>query len=320
MKRKIVVLMPGLEKDLECSIREMADRLGFEAVICQTEEDAQRAVAEAEILLSNVASLCAQAPKLRWMCSSNAGVEPYLRPGAFASQDVMLTNSSGAYGVTIAEHIIMVTLEMMRREAEYRGIVAGHGFRRDLAIRSLYGARVTMLGTGDIGRKTAARLRGFMPAGITGISRSGRPVREMDRVYPVSELDWILPETDLLIMSLPGTPETVHVLNEKRILSLPREAYLVNVGRGSAIDQRALVKCLREGHLAGAALDVFETEPIPPEDPIWDCPRLHITPHCAGNITLTYTRRFIVEMFLRDLENYAAGRPLLAQVDRERGY
>ena len=128
MKRKIVVLMPGLEKDLECSIREMADRLGFEAVICQTEEDAQRAVAEAEILLSNVASLCAQAPKLRWMCSSNAGVEPYLRPGAFASQDVMLTNSSGAYGVTIAEHIIMVTLEMMRREAEYRGIVAGHGF------------------------------------------------------------------------------------------------------------------------------------------------------------------------------------------------
>ncbi len=320
MKRKIVVLMPGLETGLEDSIRETAGRLGFEAEFCRNEEEARTAVADAEILLSNVVSLCAHAPRLRWMCTSNAGVEPYLQPGVFSSEQVILTNSSGAYGVTISEHIVMVALEMMRREADYRSIVAAHGFRRDLAIRSIYGSRVTLLGTGDIGRKTAARLRGFMPAGITGVSRSGRPVQEMDRVFPVSALDEILPQTDLLIMSLPGTPETVHILNEKRIRSLPENAYLVNVGRGSAIDQKALERCMREGHLAGAALDVFETEPIPPEDTIWSCPRLHITPHCSGNITLSHTRRFIVEMFLRDLENYAAGRPPEALVDRKLGY
>ena len=108
--------------------------------------------------------------------------------------------------------------------------------------------------------------------------------------------------------------------NEERIRRLPREAYLVNVGRGSAIDQGALERCMREGHLAGAALDVFELEPIPPGDSIWSCPRLHITPHCSGNITLSHTRRFIVEMFLRDLENYAAGRPLEALVNRQLGY
>ena len=301
MKRKIVVLMPGLETGLEDSIRETAGRLGFEAEFCRNEEEARTAVADAEILLSNVVSLCAHAPRLRWMCTSNAGVEPVLQPGVFSSEQVILTNSSGAYGVTISEHIVMVTLEMMRRETDYRSIV-------------------TLLGTGDIGRKTAARLRGFMPAGITGVSRSGRPVQEMDRVFPVSALDEILPQTDLLIMSLPGTPETVHILNEKRIRSLPENAYLVNVGRGSAIDQKALERCMREGHLAGAALDVFETEPIPPEDTIWSCPRLHITPHCSGNITLSHTRRFIVEMFLRDLENYAAGRPPEALVDRKLGY
>lgn len=163
-------------------------------------------------------------------------------------------------------------------------------------------------------------MRGFLPANVTGVSRSGRPVPEMDQVVPVTELDSVLPQTDLLIMSLPGTPETVHILNEERIRRLPREAYLVNVGRGSAIDQGALERCMREGHLAGAALDVFELEPIPPGDSIWSCPRLHITPHCSGNITLSHTRRFIVEMFLRDLENYAAGRPLEALVNRQLGY
>ena len=320
MNRKIVVMIPRLETALEDRIREKAGALGFSAEFYADETDARAAVADAEILVSNVISLCAHAPKLRWMCTSNAGVEGYLQPGVFAAENVMLTNSSGAYGVTIAEHIVMVTLEMMRREAEYRSIVAAHDFRRDLAIRSIYGARVTLLGTGDIGRKAAARLRGFLPANVTGVSRSGRPVPEMDQVVPVTELDSVLPQTDLLIMSLPGTPETVHILNEERIRRLPREAYLVNVGRGSAIDQGALERCMREGHLAGAALDVFELEPIPPGDSIWSCPRLHITPHCSGNITLSHTRRFIVEMFLRDLENYAAGRPLEALVNRQLGY
>ena len=273
MNRKIVVMIPQLETALMDSIREKAGALGFSAEFYADETDARAAVADAEILVSNVVSLCAHAPKLRWMCTSNAGVEGYLQPGVFASENVMLTNSSGAYGVTIAEHIVMVTLEMMRREAEYRSIVAAHDFRRDLAIRSIYGARVTLLGTGDIGRKAAARLRGFLPANVTGVSRSGRPVPELDQVVPVpeldqvvpvTELDSVLPQTDLLIMSLPGTPETVHILNEERIRRLPREAYLVNVGRGSAIDQGALERCMREGHLAGAALDVFELEPIPP--------------------------------------------------------
>lgn len=320
MERRIVAVMPSLEPELRKQMRETAAALGFSVEFYETSADALVAMETAEILFGNVPELCAKAPRLKWASTSFAGVEPFLKPGTFAAEGAILTNASGAYGVTIAEHIVMVALEMMRREAEYREIVRAHDWKRDLGIRSLYGSRITMLGTGDIGRKTAVRLRGFMPACITGISRSGRPVPEMDRTYRVDELERILPETDLLVMSLPGTPETTGIMNEARLRKLPADAYLINVGRGSAIDQKALEAILREGRLAGAALDVFETEPLPPEDSLWTCPRVHITTHTAGNSTLSHTRRFIVEMFLENLRRYAAHEPLNEVVNRELGY
>ncbi|MBQ8094734.1 MAG: D-2-hydroxyacid dehydrogenase [Clostridia bacterium] len=320
MERKIVMVMPNLTAELKACIESEAVSLGFVPYFFKTPEDAEETVKDAEILFGNVPGLCAHASGLKWMCTANAGVEPYLKPGVLPTPETVLTNSSGAYGVTIAEHIVMVTLEMMRREAEYREIVKAHTWKRDLKISSIYDSRITMLGTGDIGRKAAVRLRGFGPKCIVGISRSGRRVPEMDQNYTVEALDRILPETDLLIMSLPGTQETMHIMNEARLRKLPETAYLVNVGRGNAIDQAALEQCLRGERLAGAALDVFETEPVPADASIWSCPHLHITPHTAGNMTLTHTVRFIVEQFLTNLQNYAAGRPMNAVVDRQMGY
>jgi phosphoglycerate dehydrogenase-like enzyme len=133
-------------------------------------------------------------------------------------------------------------------------------------------------------------------------------------------LEEVLPETDLLILSLPATAETRNILDARRLALLPETARIVNVGRGSALDQKALERMLREGKLAGAALDVFEQEPIPADDPLWDCPNLVITPHMAGNMTLDYTTEKITDQFLEDLDNYAAGRPLKHTVDRKRAY
>ena len=132
-------------------------------------------------------------------------------------------------------------------------------------------------------------------------------------------LDSVLPETDILIISLPGTAETLHMLDTRRLAMLPDHALIVNVGRGAVIDQQALESELRSGRLL-AALDVFEQEPLPDDDPLWTCPNLLITPHIAGNMTLPYTRRRIVELFLEDFENYCAGKPLARQVDLQRGY
>ena len=121
-------------------------------------------------------------------------------------------------------------------------------------------------------------------------------------------------------MSLPGTPETKGILTRKRIEMLADGAYIVNVGRGSAIDEEALADNLENGHLGGAALDVFQTEPLPKNSRLWKLKNLVMTPHVAGNLTLAYTKDRNVEMFLEDLKNFTAGRPMTYLVDRKLGY
>ena len=319
--RFILVFIPGLSGVFTERIRAAAERNGFGVSFPGTREEALREAASAEVLFTQDAGLCRHAPGKKWVCTPFAGVEPFLEDGVLGGPEVQLTNSSGAYGVTIAEHTVMVTLEMMRRRAEYFEAVRRKEWKRDLHIDAIRGSRITLLGTGDIGQECAKRLRAFEPASLTGVNRRGaNPGRIFDRAVTSDRLEEILPETDLLILSLPATKETKGILSAERLALLPENARVVNVGRGSAIDQKALAERLREGKLAGAALDVFEEEPIPAEDPVWDCPGLLITPHIAGNMTLDYTVEKIVGQFLEDLENYGAGRPLRYAVDRENAY
>ena len=321
MARRILVHIAALTAAQRERLTAAAAARGFETCFRDDRASALEAAGDAEILFTADADLLDAAPKARWLCVPSAGAENYLKPVLEDRGGVRLSCSSGAYGVTIAEHIVMVTLELMRHQQEYAGIVSQRRWERQLPIRSIRGSRVTLLGTGNIGAEAAHRLRAFGPASIVGLNRSGRhPGGDFDRVLPISALDDALPETDLLVMALPGTRETAGLMDRRRLMLLPGDAYIVNVGRGSAIDQAALLELMQGGHLAGAALDVFEREPIPADDPIWDCPRLLITPHCSGNMTLGYTVDRIVEQFLEDFGNYCAGRPMERLVDRERGY
>ena len=316
MSRKLTVVLPALEDFHRDRIREAADRLGFQALFFDSEAAAVPELAEAEIVLGQSAFLAGHSPRVRWFCTPSAGVDHLTGEGVFASPDALLTSSSGAYGVTIAEHIVMVALELLRRQADYSAVVARRGWERGLPVRSLLESKITLLGTGDIGQEAALRLRAFRPACLTGVNRSGRnPEGRFDRVLPVTRLDEALPETEVLICSLPATPETRRLLDARRLALLPDQAVLINVGRGSLLEEGALEAELRAGRLH-AALDVFETEPLPPESSLWTCPNLLITPHVAGNMTLAYTRRRIVDLFLENLERYAAGEPLRRLVSR----
>ncbi len=319
--KKILVYTPRLTDENRRDIAQAAEGHGYRAVFCGDAAEALREAADAEIIFSADPTMPKAAPELKWMCCTFAGVEPLMAPDAFASPGALLTNSSGAYGVTIAEHIVMVALELMRRQMEYNRVVAAREWARDLPIRSIQGSRVTLLGAGDIGREAAKRLRAFGPKAIVALNRSGRDAGDLfDRTLPVSALDDILPETDLLVMSLPGTAESRNIMDGRRLGLLPRDAFLVNVGRGNAIDEDALLALMQGGHLAGAALDVFNTEPLPKDSPMWDCPRLLITTHVAGNMTLKYTVEKIVAQFLENFERYCAGQPLDHVVDRSKGY
>ena len=320
MKRKLIAVTGGLDGYHREQIRRAAEKNGFEALLFTSSAQALPSLADAEIVFGQDAALAKNSPALRWLCTPSAGVDQFTAAGAFASPDAVLTNSSGAYGVTIAEHIVMIALEMLRRQPEYNAIVSRREWKRNLPVRSIKGSRITLLGAGDIGRETAVRLRAFGPACLLGVNRSGKdPGGCFDRVLPQTRLDEALPTTDLLVVSLPGTKETYHMLDARRLGLLPDQALVVNVGRGSVIDQKALETELRAGRLC-AALDVFEQEPLPPDDPLWDCPHLLLMPHVAGNMSLPYTKDRIVELFLEDFDNYCAGRPLKRLVDRERGY
>lgn len=197
------------------------------------------------------------AANLKWFCCSFAGVDAYMNEDIYPSKDVMLSNSSGAYGITISEHILMVTLMMLRQMPKFEEIVRAREWEKGLSMRSICGSSITVLGTGDIGTNFARRAKALGAKVVRGVRRTkkaGDPA--YDEMYKLEELDSILPETEILVMALPGTRDTAHILSRRRIGLLPQDAYVVNVGRGSAIDQEALVEALNEGRLAGAALDV----------------------------------------------------------------
>lgn len=258
---------------------------------------------------------------LKWFCASFAGVDPYVDEALYPNGDVLLSNSAGAYGVTIAEHIIMVTLMLLRQMQPTMAAVARREWLSPLPVRSICGASITILGTGDIGTSFARRAKAMGAKHICGVRRTMKPADPaFDRVTTLSELNTVLPDTDILVMALPSTGETAGVLNRERIALLSPQAIIVNVGRGTAVDQQALAEALNAGHIAGAALDVFVPEPLPQEHFLWNTRNLLITPHVAGNMSLGYTRDRDVDMFCEDLDNFVAGRPLLHLVDRKLGY
>ena len=323
MSRNICIYQEFLTDAHKAQIQKTAEELGFAPHFFTLDqfEEAKACVQDCEILYAHSPDLLRAAPAtLKWYCCSFAGVDPYCKdPAIFANPDCILTNSN-VYGVTIAEHVVMVTLMLLRRMPEYEEVVRNRSWSNQLPIRSIRDNEFTILGTGNIGVNVADRMRGMGAAKIIGLSRSGRPHPAFDEVHPIADLDKVLPDTKILVMALPGTAETIHILNRERIALLPKDAYIINVGRGTAVEQEPLIEALNSGRIAGAALDVMDPEPLPHDHPLWSAKNLILTPHVSGNMTLGYTCDTNVAMFCEDLKNYAAGKPLNGFVDRTKGY
>ena len=318
---KILVINNMLEEKHFDQIKSAAGQVGAQVFFYKAETEIPQDNFDADIIYGFAPSIVKTSKTLKWLCVPWAGVDSIMAPDYFANENCLLTNSAGAYGVSIAEHMIAVSLVMMRRLDEFMAETKNGQWLSPRPQKSLKDCRITVLGTGDIGTTFASRARAFEPAAIVGVCRSGKSSsRVYDKVLSVSQLDSILPETDLLAMSLPATPETKGIISRERMALLPQGAYIVNVGRGSAIDEDALADNLESGHLAGVALDVFQTEPLPAGNRLWKTKNLLITPHVAGNMTLAYTKDKNVQMFIEDLKNFVQGKALRYLVDRKLGY
>ena len=181
-------------------------------------------------------------------------------------------------------------------------------------MKTILGASVLVVGAGHVGSDFAKLCQG-LGARTIGLKRTASgPIEGFDQVRTMDELDALLPQADVVALALPHSPQTVRLMNRGRIARMKDDAILINAGRGSVLDQDALVEAMRASRLWGAALDVTDPEPLPPDSPLWDVPNLLLTPHVAGGMRLEITRRKCVEMAQENLRRYLAGEKLVNQV------
>jgi phosphoglycerate dehydrogenase-like enzyme len=254
--------------------------------------------------------------RLRWVHAGSAGVERVLFP-ELAASEVVLTNSRYIFDEALAEYTFGLMLALskdlfstFKHQTEHRWT------QRESEMLS--GKAVVMVGVGPIARRTAqlAKAFGMSVHGVGRTARTGDP--DFGDIASSGALPALLAEADYVVMVLPGTPHTAGVMGAAELEALKPTARLVNVGRGSTLDQDALSTMLREGRLAGAALDVMSPEPLPPDAALWDVPNLIISPHMSGDHT--GWQREIAGLFTRNLERFERGEPLLNVVDKRLGY
>ena len=252
-----------------------------------------------------------QAVSLKWFQTMWAGVEEY---EGCLPQGVQFTSSSGSNRISVAEHMLACLMALCRRLPTYRDSQRLHRWEDEGAMKTIRGGTVLVLGAGNIGSTFAGMCKG-LGAKTIGLKRTVTgPVEGFDQVDTMDKLDQLLPQADVVALSLPHSPATTGLMSEERLRLMKADAILINAGRGTAVDQEALVRVLKEGHLWGAALDVTVPEPLPEDSPLWDVPNLLLTPHVAGGMRLELTRQECIKMAQDNLRRYLAGEPLRNQV------
>ncbi len=263
------------------------------------------------------------ARKLRWIHSTAAAVHQLMTPELRAS-DIVVTNARDVHGPVVAEHAIALAFALAKRLPQaVKHQQQKHWAQHDLWYaeprpRELSGATMTIIGLGGIGRPLAKLAK---PVGMRVVGVREHPEHESeaaDAVCGFAELDWALAEADFVVLAVPVTPKTHHLMNAARLAQLKPNAYLINVGRGVLIDEGALLQARRAKSFAGAALDVTTEEPLPPESPLWQMENVFITPHIAGLTERMWERHYA--HYTENLRRYLAGQPLLWVVDKQRGY
>jgi len=307
------------------------ERLGqvfrsVEVVQRDTYEGIEQHLRDAEILFTfNLRpEQFAVAQKLRWIHAPAAAVHQLLCP-EIVNSDVVLTNSREVHGPVVAEHV-MALIFALAKKIPQAAVLQKQRVWGQTAIWSdglhpqeIAGATLGLIGVGSIGRRVALMASALGMRVIAGREHveKGCP-QGVEAVFPLSSLDELLQQSDYVVVAAPLVSATERLIDAKRLAVMKPSAYLINVGRGPQVDEAALAEALRAGRIAGAALDVFEREPLPADSPLWEADRLLITPHTAGLSEKLWNRHY--ELFSDNLRRYLTGQPLRYVVDKQKGY
>jgi phosphoglycerate dehydrogenase-like enzyme len=257
-------------------------------------------------------------PRLRWIQGTSAGMADILRHAGLPADGLVITTAAGVHAVPMAEFALAGALHFVKGVPELRTLQAERRWQK-YTTAALAGRRALVVGLGAIGREVA---RVFSVLGVE-VWGAGRPARTYDvpgvrRYLPYTEITDALPHADVLVLCVPLTAETAGMIGAAELALLPPGAIVVNVARGRVLDEDALVAALRAGRLRGAALDVFATEPLPAESPLWELDNVLVSPHSAA--TLAEENARITEIFADNLRRWLAGRPLRNRFYPDRGY
>ena len=263
------------------------------------------------------------AKKLKWIHSTAAGVAQLMYP-ELRDSGIVVTNPSGVFSPPMAEHTMGLLLALARNFPDStRHQDRSHWGQQDIwdkpqRLTELSGQVLLIVGFGSIGRELAKRARAF-DMRVWGVTRSGKSdSTHAEKIVPASHLEEALPHADYVVIAAPETLETRHLIGAAQIARMKPGARLINIGRGSLLDEAALILALEKGALAGAALDVTSVEPLPPESPLWKAPNLFITPHTSAVSDRLWHRETALLMEL--LERWFDGREMFNQIDFARGY
>ena len=338
MQEIVVLSTMRFTDELLNKLRAVSPRLVVRQRTCHNAEEVEQALEESiEVLYTfDLPADLSRASRLKWVQMHAAGVDSLLDHPTIMKSDILVTTASGIHATTMAEYVFASILAFNRRVPQMLYYQSRHEWpqgRWNLFARpELRDSTLGIVGYGSIGREVGRIARCFgmqvvatkrsvsqmqdMGYGVQGIG--DREGTLLDKAFPPERLSEMLSLCDYVVVAVPLTPETRKSIGEAELRAMKSSAYLVNISRGGTVDEEALIKALGEGWIAGAGLDVFEEEPLPSDNPLYDLGNVILSPHVSG-FTLRYDER-ASDLFAENLRRYLAGEPLLNLVDKERGY
>jgi phosphoglycerate dehydrogenase-like enzyme len=290
---------------------------GVELICAREPEAVLKAVGEAEVIYGWITpEWLAAAPRLKWVHLSSAGVERALFPEIVAHPAVM-TNARGVAAVPIAEHAFALILSFTRRlPLAYRNQQERRWEHTELL--EINGQTLGIVGLGRIGREVARRAAAFGMRVLAVDVNTADPPADVAALWPIERLDDLCAEADILVNCAPHTPRTQGMIGRAQFARMKPSLLFVNVSRGAVVEQAALDAALLEGRIAGAALDVVDPEPLPPDSPLWGMENVILTAHSAVHSQHLWQR--LHDLFCENLRRYRGGQPLLNVVDKQAGF